>query len=110
MLNEYPNFKKKFTSRIDLPVFINDELVTFAQTYAKENGYKIDEMGILALYTEIDILQRDEKVVTVSDVKDIIDDAIENVNRLSLKKFIKRLAGKNKDESGRIILTEDDFQ
>lgn len=110
MLNEHPNFKKKFTSRIDLPVFINDELVTFAQTYAKENGYKIDEMGILALYSEIDILQRDETVVTVSDVKDIIDDAIENANKPSLKKLIKKVAGKNKDESDRIILKEEDFR
>ena len=110
MLNEYPNFKKKFTSRIELPVFINDELVTFAQTYAKENGYKIDEMGILALYSEIDILQRDEKVVTVTDVKNIIDDAIENANKPSLKKLIKKVTGKNKDESDRVILKEEDFR
>lgn len=110
MLNEYPNFKKKFTSRIELPVFINDELVTFAQTYAKENGYKIDEMGILALYSEIDILQRDEKVVTVTDVKYIIDDAIEHANKASLKKFFKKVTGKNKDESDRVILREEDFR
>lgn len=110
MLGEYPNFKKKFTSRIELPVFINDELVTFAQTYAKENGYKIDEMGILALYSEIDILQRDEKVVTVTDVKNIMDDAIENANKPSLKKLINKMAGKNKDESDRIILKEEDFR
>jgi len=110
MLNEYPNFKKKFTSRIEVPVFINDELVTFAQTYAKENGYKIDEMGILALYSEIDILQRDEKIVTVTDVKNIIDDAIENANKPSLKKLIKKVTGKNKDESDRVILKEEDFR
>ena len=110
MLNEYPNFKKKFTSRVELPVFINDELVTFAQTYAKENGYKIDDMGILALYSDIDVLQREEKVVTVSDVKELIDDAIENANRLTFKKLAKRLVGRNKDESSRIILTEEDFK
>ena len=110
MLNEYPNFKKKFTSRIELPVFINDELVTFAQTYAKENGYKIDEMGILALYSEIDILQRDERIVTVTDVKNIIDDVIEKANKPSLKKLIKKVTGKNKDESDRIILKEEDFR
>lgn len=110
MLGDYPNFKKKFTSRIELPVFINDELVTFAQTYAKENGYKIDEMGILALYSEIDILQRDEKVVTVTDVKNIIDDAIENANKPSLKKLFKKVTGKNKDDSDRIILKEEDFR
>ena len=110
MLAEYPSFAKKFTSRIDLPVFINDELVTFGQTYAKENGYKIDEMGILALYSDIDILQREEKVVTVADVKAIIDDAIENANRATVKKLVKKVLGKNKDESDRIILTEDDFR
>ena len=110
MLAQYPNFKKKFTSRIELPVFINDELVTFGQTYAKENGYKIDEMGILALYSDIDILQREEKVVTVADVKAIIDDAIENANRLTMKKLLKKIFGKNKDESDRIILKEEDFR
>lgn len=109
-LAEHPNFAKKFTSRIDLPVFINDELVTFGQTYAKENGYKIDEMGILALYSDIDILQREEKVVTVADVKALIDDAIENANRITLKKVVKKILGKNKDESDRIILKEEDFR
>ena len=110
MLNEYPNFKKKFTSRIELPVFINDELVTFAQTYAKENGYKIDEMGILALYSEIDILQREDRIVTVTDVKNIIDDAIDKANAPSVKKLIKKLIGKDKDDSDRIILKEEDFK
>lgn len=110
MLNEFPNFSKKFTSRVEIPVFINDELVTFGQTYAKENGYKIDEMGILALYSDIDILQREEKVVTVTDVKAIVDDAIENANRASVKKIFKKMLGKNRDESDRIILKEEDFR
>ena len=107
---EHPDFKAKFTSRVDLPVFLNDELVTFGQTYAKENGYKIDEMGILALYSDIDILQREEKVVTVADVKALIDDAIDNAKRPTFKKMIKKLFGKNKDESDRIILKEEDFR
>ena len=110
MFSEFPNFKKKFTSRIELPVFINDELVTFGQTYAKENGYKIDETAILALYSDIDILQREEKVVTVSDVKSLVDDAIENAKRFGFKKIFKKLFGKYRDESGRIILKEDDFK
>lgn len=110
MLNEYPNFKKKFTSRIELPVFINDELVTFAQTYAKENGYKIDEMGILALYSEIDILQREDRIVTVTDVKNIIDDAIDKANAPSLKKIFKKMFGQGKDDADRIILKEEDFK
>lgn len=110
MFSEFPNFKKKFTSRIELPVFINDELVTFGQTYAKENGYKIDETAILALYSDIDILQREEKVVTVSDVKELVDDAIENAKRFGFKKIFKKLFGKYRDESGRIILKEEDFK
>jgi len=110
LLEQYPQFKKKFTSRIELPVFINDELVTFGQTYAKENGYKIDEMGILALYSKIDLLQREEKVVTVTDVKEILDQAIENSQKSGFKKFMKKMLGKNKDESERIILREEDFK
>ncbi len=107
---EYPNFKKKFTSRVEIPVFINDELVTFAQTYAQENGYKIDEMGLLALYSDIDMLQREDKIVTVSDVKAIVDDAIENASRASVKKLVKKIFGINKDEADRIILKEEDFR
>ena len=106
----YPQFAKKFTSRVEVPVFINDELVTFGQTYAKENGYKIDEMGILALYTRIDMLQREEKIVTVAHVKDIVDEAIENSQGGGFKKLIKKLTGKNKDESDRILLHEEDFK
>ena len=67
-------------------------------------------MGILALFSDIDILQREEKVVTVADVKAIIDDAIENANRTTLKKLVKKLVGKNKDDSDRIILKEEDFR
>lgn len=109
-LDAYPQLAKKFTSRIEVPVFINDELVTFGQTYAKENGYKIDEMGILALYSRIDMLQREEKIVTVADVKEIIDEAIESSHGGGLKKLFNKLTGKNKDESDRIILREEDFK
>ena len=59
-----------------MPIFINDELVTFGQTYAQENGYRIDEMGILALYSRIDSLQREDHAVTVAEVKEIMDEAI----------------------------------
>lgn len=110
MLAAYPQFSKKFTSRLELPVFINDELVTFGQTYAKENGYKIDEMGILALYSRIDMLQREERVVTVADVKEILDDAIENSQKASLKKLVKKIIGKDTDDSDRILLREEDFK
>lgn len=110
MLAAFPQFGKKFTSRLEVPVFINDELVTFGQTYAKENGYKIDEMGILALYSRIDMLQREERVVTVADIKEILDDAIENAQRASFKKLIKKILGRNTDDSDRILLREEDFK
>ena len=110
MLALYPDFKKKFTSRLELPVFINDELVTFAQTYAKENGYKIDEMGILALYSRIDLMQREESIVTVADVKEIMDDAIAHSQKMTFKRFLKKLFGKKKNESSRIVLQEQDFR
>ena len=76
ILTANPDFKRKFTSKLELPVFINDELVTFGQTYAKENGYKLDEMGILALYSRIDVMQREDHAVTVAEVKEIMDEAI----------------------------------
>ena len=110
LLEKYPNFKKKFTSQVEIPVFISDELVTFGQTYAKENGYKIDEMGILALYSRIDLLQREEKAVTVADVKEVVDEAIDNANAASVKKLMKKMFGKNKDDANRILLTEEDFR
>lgn len=110
MLADNPRFAKKFTSRLELPVFINDELVTFAQTYAKENRYKIDEMGILALYSRIDLLQREEKAVTVAHVKVLVDEAIAHSKKVTVKNFVKKMLGKNIDDSDRIILTEDDFR
>ena len=105
-----PNFKKKFTSRLELPVFINDELVTFGQTYAKENGYRIDEMGILALYSRIDMMQREDHAVTVAEVKEIMDEAIELSQKANVKHLMKRVFGKNKDDSDRVILKEEDFK
>lgn len=105
-----PNFKRKFTSRLELPVFINDELVTFGQTYAKENGYKLDEMGILALYSRIDVLQREDHAVTVAEVKEIMDAAIEHSQRANVKHLARRMFRKGTDESDRIILKEEDFK
>ena len=67
-------------------------------------------MGILALYSRIDALQRDERVVTVADVKEILDDAIENSHKVTFKKFVKKIVGKNTDDSDRILLREEDFK
>lgn len=110
LLSENPGFRRKFTSKLELPIFINDELVTFGQTYAKENGYRIDEMGILALYSRIDILQKEDHAVTVTEVKEIMDHAIEKAQRVNIKHFFKRLFGKHTDNADRIILTEQDFK
>ena len=105
-----PDFKKKFTSRLELPVFINDELVTFGQTYAKENGYKLDEMGILALYSRIDVMQREDHAVSVAEVKEIMDAAIEHSQKANVKHLARRMFRKSTDDSDRIILKEDDFR
>ena len=105
-----PEFKKKFTSKLELPVFINDELVTFGQTYAKENGYKLDEMGILALYSRIDVMQREDHAVSVAEVKEIMDEAIEHSQKANVKHLARRVFGKGTDDSDRIILKEEDFK
>lgn len=109
LLSSNKEFRRKFTSRLEVPIFINDELVTFGQTYAKENGFKIDEVGILALYSRIDMLQREDHVVTVSEVKEIMDEAIEHVQKTNVKKIIKRVLGKGRDDADRVILSEKDF-
>ena len=109
LLSSNREFRRKFTSRLEVPIFINDELVTFGQTYAQENGYRIDEMGILALYSKIDSLQREDHAVTVAEVKGIMDDAIQHSQKASAKKLVKRVFGKNTDESDRILLSEKDF-
>ncbi len=109
LLSSNREFRRKFTSRLEVPIFINDELVTFGQTYAQENGYRIDEMGILALYSRIDTLQREDHAVTVAEVKEVMDEAMEHSQKASAKKLVRRVFGKNTDDSDRIILSEKDF-
>ena len=103
MLGRHPIFAEKFTSEVVVPVFTNDELVMFAKTYAKERGYKLDEMAVLALYTEIGENQRDEEPVTVGMVRMMVDRAI---NRTASHRFGRR---RSIDTDGRIILREKDF-
>ena len=110
MFASHREFKRKFTSRLELPVFINDELVTFGQTYAKENGYRIDEMGILALYSRIDMMQREDHAVTVAEVKEIMDEAISHSQKANVKHLVKRVFGRSTDNSDHIILKEEDFK
>ena len=109
LLSSNREFRRKFTSRLEVPIFINDELVTFGQTYAQENGYRIDEMGMLALYSRIDALQREDHAVTIAEVKEVMDEAMAHSQTASAKKLMKRVFGKNTDDADRILLTEKDF-
>ena len=103
------DFRRKFTSRLEVPILINDELVTFGQSYAEENGYRIDEMGILALYSRIDSLQREDHFVTIAEVKEVMDEAISHNQKGAAKKLVKKVFKKNTDGNNRIILSENDF-
>lgn len=109
MLDRHPELSEKFTSSIKIPVFTNDELVTFAKTYANENGYKMDEMGVLALYTKIGDNQKNSEPVTVGKVKDIMDDAISHANK-GTRKFGRKFSKNAVDEDNRVLLLEKDFE
>ena len=108
MLAKNPELAEKFTSSITIPVFTNDELVTFAKTYANEMGYKMDEMAVLALYTLIGDNQKDSEPVTVGKVKMMVDKGIERANK-GTRKFGRKLSKKAMDDDNRIILYEKDF-
>ena len=106
---KYPEFIKKFDSRIVIPVFTNDELVSFAKTYAKELGYKIDDMAVLALYTLIGDNQNEENPVTIGTVRGMMDEAIKKASKKG-RRLGKKVAKRHlDDESGRIMLYEKDF-
>ncbi len=106
---KYPEFIKKFDSRIVIPVFTNDELVSFAKTYAKELGYKIDDMAVLALYTLIGDNQNEENPVTIGTVREMMDEAIKKASKKG-RRLGKKVAKRHlDDESGRIMLYEKDF-
>lgn len=104
----YPEFMEKFDSRVVIPVFTNDELVSFAKTYSKEMGYKIDDMAVLALYTLIGDNQDEDDPVSVGQVKDMMDNAIKRASRGGRRPG-KKVAKRHLDESGRIMLYEKDF-
>ena len=108
LLADYPEFAEKFDSVISIPVFTNDELVTFARTYAGERGYKMDEMGVLALYTIIGDNQKEDEPVSVAQVKEMVDFAIRKASRGG-RRFGRTLSGRQTDENNRIILYEKDF-
>ena len=104
----YPKLAKKFTSIINIPVFTNDELANFARIYAMENGYRIDNNGMLALYNLISINQKEDLPMNIGAVKEIVDAAIAK-SKGGLKLFQKNAEKKRKDENGFIILYERDF-
>ena len=105
---QYPDFIKKFDSRIVIPVFTNDELVSFAKTYAKELGYKIDDMAVLALYTLIGDNQDEDEPVTIGTVREMMDNAIRKASKKGRRPG-KKVGKRHLDESGRIMLYEKDF-
>ena len=96
-------------SLFHLRIFINDELVTFGQTYAKENGYRIDEMGILALYNSISNIQKYDKATTLTEVKEIVDDAIHKSEKGGLRKAFSIITSRRYDDEDYVILREKDF-
>ena len=104
------NFASKFDHTIDIPVFTNDELVAFGKSYALEQGYGFDEFGILALYDRIGSRQTNDHLVTVAEVKELIDGAIERAEKGSIRHLFERVTKKSVDEFGNHLLREVDFQ
>ena len=105
-----PEFVKKFSSRIAIPIFTNDELVSFAETYANEFGYEIDQMAILALYNRISNIQKIDRATTLSEVKEIVDGAIVKANKGGIKRKFVGGFGKYKENTEKEILLEMDFE
>ena len=105
----YPKLESCFTARMDVEALSNDTLVAFGRSYARQLEYSIDELGVLALHTRIEEMQTSDHVVTVIDVKKIMDEAIHHATRKTLKHFMDVLFGKRYDDEDMIILTEKDF-
>ena len=108
-LEKYEKLQESFTSRMDVEALSNDTLVAFGRQYAREREYSIDELGELALHTRIEDMQTIDHVVTVVDVKEIVDEAIAHANKKTLKHFFDVLFAKRYDDEDMIILTEKDF-
>ena len=105
LIARFPKFTSKFTSMINIPVFTNDELVNFAKVYTRENGYMIDQMGMLALYNLISTSQKEDQPMNIGAVKDMIDNAI-----MKSKGGIRKLISKKKvNQDGYKVLYEKDF-
>ena len=108
-LEKYEKLRECFNARMDVEALSNDTLVAFGRQYAREKEYSIDELGVLALHTRIADMQTIDHVVTVVDVKEIVDEAIVHANKKTLKHFFDVLFAKRYDDEDMIILTEKDF-
>lgn len=102
-------FASRFSEKINIPIFTSDEMVTFAKAYANELGYTIDEMGVLALYNSISNIQKYDRATTLTEVKDIVDNAIARAERGGLKKAFSIITSRRYDDEDYIILREKDF-
>ena len=109
-LSQDEGFAKKFTEKITVPIFSNDELVAFARSYSKELGYEIDEMAVLALYNRISNIQRLDQDTTLTEVKEIVDEAIEKEAHGGMKKYFSILTASRYTDDDRIVLREKDFE
>ena len=108
-MSQEPALAGKFTETVTVPIFTNDELVSFAKSYSAELGYKIDDMAVLALYNRISNIQKYDQATTLTEVKDIVDEAIEREAHGGLRKAISILTAKRYTEDDRIVLTEANF-
>ena len=104
------NFASKFDYTVDVPIFSNDELVNFGKAYALENEYVFDEFAMLALYDKIGCKQTLDHDVSVAEVKEIIDQAIEHAEKGGFKSFFAKMTKQNVDEDGNHVLREQDFE
>ena len=109
LFHKNKNFASKFEHSIDIPVFTNDELVAFGTSYALEQEYSFDEFGKLALYDRIGSRQTNDHLVTVAEVKEIIDRAIEHAEKAGVRRILDRITRKSVDEFGNRLLREADF-
>ena len=102
-------FASRFSEKINIPIFTSDELVSFAKAYANELGYTIDEMGILALYNSISNIQKYDRATTLTEVKEIVDDAISKSEKGGLRKAFSIITSRRYDDEDYVILREKDF-
>lgn len=110
MMSKDVSFAKKFTEKINIPMFTIDELVNFGKTYAKEMDCVIDEVAVLAMYNRINLIQRLDRATSLTEVKEIMDEAIEHAQRGGIKAIFGRIGSKKYDDEGNLILREKDFE